>query len=664
MTSAVEKLAKAKWESSGLTKRDAQRLRFKALPGKAVVKLSPAFQPVGALQLPYFDFHGRPTKFYRLRYLEVPPGFAGTLKKPQRYVQAPGTLNECYFPPLLDKPWGRVLASPTEALLITEGELKAAAATRLGFPTIGLGGVDVWRSAKRKLPLLPQLEAINWKGRPVVVVFDSDSVANPDVLRAQRQLARALLERGAVPTVARLPPEHGKGLDDFLIARGAEGLEKVLKSAQAFEDSDALWGLNEEVVYVRNPGLVVTRAGGQRMASAHFSTSVYVNHQHTEYTKGGIPRRVSTAKRWLEWPHRFEASALTYAPGKPSLVGGKWNLWKGWGVEPKKGDVSPWRALLDYLFEGEAPAARQWFERWCAYPFQHPGTKLYTSCLFWGAHHGTGKTAVGYILKDIYGENGIEVKSHHLNGGFNEWAENKQFVVGDEVTGSDKRADADNLKGLITEEEMVVNAKYVPMYRVPACVNYYFTSNHPDAFFLDDTDRRFFVHEVRHKPGPPELYQRFDKWRRNGGAAYLFHHLLTLPLGSWDPRAHAYTTRAKREMVLNTKSDLGVWCRAMLEDVTPHLLPLGDAVSRKADLLTATQLLRCYDSEGSTKTSAIAVGRELQRCGVPQLPVTYVSGAGLIRPYAVRNAEKWTRAAPREVAAHWWAAFNPKARRF
>jgi hypothetical protein len=31
-------------------------------------------------------------------------------------------------------------------------------------------------------------------------------------------------------------------------------------------------------------------------------------------------------------------------------------------------------------------------------------------------------------------------------------------------------------------------------------VNYYLTSNHADALFLEDEDRRFFVHEVMVNP--------------------------------------------------------------------------------------------------------------------------------------------------------------------
>lgn len=660
----MKKLMLEKLQSSGLTENDARKLRLEGLEGKQTQKLSPTFHAVGSLYIPYFDAKGKPTKFFRIRYLEALPGFAGMTKKPQRYAQVPGTLNEVYLPPLMKRSWADVMGDTDATLYITEGELKAACATARGLPTIGLGGVDVWRSQKRKMPLLPQLEQVKWKGRKVIIVFDSDAATNPDVVRAQRQLSRALTDLGAEPVIASLPMgKDGKkqGLDDYLITHDADDLQKLVEKAQPLESAQALWELNEEVVFVRDPGLVIERNSGQRIAPHAFVNSVYANRTHVDYS-GEKPKRVKTAKEWLEWRERFEATKVTYAPGQPQMVDGAWNLWKGWGVEPKRGDVGPWQRLLDFLFKEEKDA-RQWFERWCAYPLQHPGTKLFSAVAMWGVVHGTGKTLVGYTLRDIYGKNGQEIGDHDLQGSFNSWAENKQFILGDEVTGSDKRVDANRLKSLITAEEMTINAKFIPTYVIPACVNYMFTSNQPDAFFLEDTDRRFFVHEVVGGPASSKFYSEYDKWRKDGGASYLFEHLLRLPLGDFSPKAPAPMTRAKEEMIFGTKSDLGIWCREMLENPTLNLRPLGESAAQRAELLTAGQLLRCYDVESTTRVTAPGLGRELKRCGVRQLPVVKTS-AGTQRLYVVRNPARWEKAKPKEIAEHWEALFGNGAKKF
>lgn len=656
----MDKLASEKWVSSGLSNADAKKLKLRALTGAETFKLSPTFYKVGALYIPYFNPEGRTTKFYRIRYLEQLTGFAAQAKKPQRYAQAPKTLNEVYLPPLMKRSWRDVFEDTETTIYITEGEFKAACATARGFPTMALGGVDVWRSQKRKMPLLPQLEEVEWKERKVVIVFDSDAATNPDVTRAQRQLSKALTELGANVSIASLPPAKGggkQGLDDFLVADG--DLESILEEAATLEDAQALVEMNEDVVFIRNPGLVIERETGARMAPNVFVNSVYANRTHTDYS-GEKPKRVSTAKRWLEWKERFEARALTYAPGKPQIADGQWNLWRGWGVEPKRGDVGPWHQLLDFMFKHEKPEVREWFERWCAYPLQNPGVKLFSSVVMWSVAQGTGKTLLGYTLKDIYGLNGMEIKEHHLRGTFNEWAENKQFIIGDEVTGSDKRVDADKLKGLVTQEEMIINAKFIPTYRIPDCINWYFTSNHPDAFFLEDSDRRYFIHEVVGSPASEDFYLRYDKWRHSDGPSFLFDYLLNLDLGDWRPKQHALSTRAKEEMIHNTKSELGVWCRQLLEDPPQHLRPLGEKAAKAADLLTSAQLLRCYDPEGAGRVTPNGLGRELKRCGVRQLPVIKTS-IGTQRFYIIRNPESWVKAPSKEIAKHWEALFGSGA---
>lgn len=660
----LEKLA-----SSGLGKADAKALYMLELDGKGVQKLDPSFHPVRAMVMPYFEPDGTPSQFFRIRYLDQPPGFAGGAKKPQRYAQPPKTLNEVYLPPIWKKSWTEVLKDPTVAVCITEGELKAACATKNGVPTIGLGGVEVWRSAKHGMPMLPQLEEVEWKERTVVIVFDSDAATNPDVVRAQRQLARALLKRGALVGVAAVPPGKGgvkQGLDDFIVAQGKPGFVTLLEEAQDADGGDALWKMNEDFVVIGNPTMIVDRRSGQRMGHSIFTKVTAANRRHVEYDEKNKGKEVSTAGRWLEWPMRFEASALTYAPGEAKLTdNGAWNTWKGWGCEPERGDVGPWHRLLDFMFKDE-PESRQWFERWCAYPLQHPGTKLFTSVVIWGVAHGTGKTLMGYTLKDIYGPNGVEIRNEHLHSGFNEWAEAKQFVIGDEVTGTDRRQDADRIKGMITQEYITINAKYAPTFVIPDRVNYYFTSNHPDAFFLDDSDRRFFIHEVLSSPAPRAMYESYDKWRRGKGASYLFQHLLDLPTGDFNPKQHAPMTKAKEEMQVLVRSDLGAWCRDLLQEPARVLRPLGEKVSKSCDLYTATQLFKAYDPEGSGRATATGVGREMRRAGARQLPVIKTS-AGAQRLYIVRNMEKWAGTKtwnPKAAAQHWEESWGPNARRF
>lgn len=660
----LRELAKKKWAESDITEKMAKQLHYEVLTADQVERLAPNFLAAGAIRIPYFTVDGKLTKFYRIRYIEELPGFAGAAEKPQRYAQAANTLNEVYAPPLLDRPWSEVLADAEVGVVFTEGEFKSACACAVGLATLGLGGVDVWRSSRRGLAMLRMLADVEWSGRNVCIVFDSDAAQNPNVVRAQRQLAHELADRGAMARIVSLPSGvNGRkvGLDDFIVANGVDAVRDLIESAPPWAEAAALWELSEECVYIRDPGLVLVRDTQQRVNASDFTVHRYANRHYWEQTEDGAKKR-QTAKQWLAWPERFELARITYRPGQPKVVDDEWNLWEGWGCEPKPGPLKMWRELLDYMFDGSEH--RRWFEQWLAYPLQHPGEKLFSAVAIWGVMTGTGKSLIGETMLRIYGKNGVGIGDTELRGDFNEWAANKQFVLGDEVTGNDKRQEADKLKRLITQPRMRINAKYVPTFFVPDCANYYFTSNHPDAFFLDDADRRFFIWEAPNTPQPDSFYQEYDRWYKNGGAGHLFHHLMQVDLKGFNPMSRPPTTSAKRAMIRDSKSDVGAWCLALREDPTTQLRAWNLRASAECDLLHIGQLHRAYDLDGKGKVTQNGLARELKKASFPQANrgEQVRTASGQFRLFIVRNQEKWLAADAAECATHWEKVFGPKTK--
>ena len=670
-------LGLAKLAESGLDAEDAKVLGLEFLGPSQTQALG--HEPLPSLKIPYFTPDGKPQiswpkhpPFYRVRYFRTVQGFeAETDAKQMRYTQPSGGSVCAYFPQNQD--WGPLMADGSQPIIFTEGELKAACACKYGFATIGLGGVQNWQSKPKGVEFLPELKAFPWVGRNVYVCFDSDFQSNKNVMAALEAFAFELMQQGAFPHVVALPEVAGKkktGLDDFIVAEGAEAFAGVLHMAVPLGLTKPLFELNDKYTYVRDPGLIINNSTLARVAPKSFtdhleSTTRYqMAKLNSDGSVGYVP--IAAPKAWLSWPLRSEAACVTYQPGKPRIIpgGNEFNVWPGWGLEPKKGDVKPFLELLDHLFTGAEPESKQWFLRWLAYPLQFPGTKMFSAAVFHGVQTGTGKTLIGRVMSFIYGKNYTLIGQDDLHASFNHWAECKQFAMGDDVTGANKREDNDRLKKLITQKEMWINTKFIPSYIVPDCLNYFFNSNHSDAFFMEDADRRLYIHEVLVGPKDRAFYRRFMDWLKvdrpgkvdepeKGGAAHVFDYLLHLPMGDFDPAAPALKTAARARMIGTVQSDLGGWVRD-LRDNPDFVLRFGEVPIRK-DLFTNKELLGLYDAAGRTKVTAQGLGRALNDAGLRQVchgqPVRLKDGS-MDRYYAVRNVLQWARADYKTVQDH------------
>lgn len=639
-----------KLQSSGLNTREADKLKFQLLTPEQTKKLG--HKQLGAFRIPYFDLKGKPTKFYRIRYLETTKtGFArATDVKEQRYEQPKDTVNEVYMPPFWKPSWQSFADNPKSPLYITEGELKAACATLLGFPTIGLGGVWMFMSTKAEQPILPIFSKLGLAGRKVYIVFDSDAALNPNVAAAEHMLCVQLLKLGAEPYIIRLPSLEDKktGLDDFLVAKGKAAFAKLSEEAVMFHGAEHLYGMNQDVIYIRQPSLIIEHETQMKMSVRVFKTEAYVNRTYIDYAGGEKPKTIRTAEAWMGWMHRAEAQRCVYEPGKPPLWDGNYNMWHGMPFAPKKGDIKPWLKLMDYVFKGD-PASRKWFEQWCAYPLQHLGTKLFTAVVLWSVAHGTGKTLIGHTLQRIYGnDNSILIRHRDLMSGNNSYAENKQLVVGEEITGDERRSIMDELKGLITNDEMRINIKYVPEYTIRSCINFLFTSNNPDAFLISEADRRFFVHEIEGQPLPTEFYTReYDPWYKSAdGIAALLHYFLNLDLEGYEPKARAPMTRAKREMIEDSRTSLESWLAEL--KINPEILPT------KRALWTADELYQVFDPDGK-KSSLRKMGIDLKRMGFERAAggVGCATKRGQVRLWVIRDNEKIAKLKWKDVGLYY-----------
>ena len=142
--------------------------------------------------------------------------------------------------------------------------------------------------------------------------------------------------------------------------------------------------------------------------------------------------RANLANVWLAHPQRRQYEGLDLVPnGAGVLPGGYLNLWRGWGVEPRKGS---WRRLQRHIAEVLANGNQEfedYIKRWTAWKFQNAGLPPEVVIAFLGGK-GAGKGAWGYTLMLIFGSHGLQIyASEHLTGKHNAHLQNKLFLDAD-----------------------------------------------------------------------------------------------------------------------------------------------------------------------------------------------------------------------------------------
>lgn len=191
---------------------------------------------------------------YRLKLdhpeMELQPD--GAAKEKRKYLSPPGRANILYFAPGAS---GEALNDTVLPIIVTEGEKKVLALSRLSerVPVlpVGLSGVWNWRGAVGREPNangmrvavkgpIADLNRINWQGRIVYIIFDSDKKNNASIQAAERELARELKRRGAVIHIIDMPDLPGlekTGADDFLAHPdgGPDAMAALIENAPEFE---------------------------------------------------------------------------------------------------------------------------------------------------------------------------------------------------------------------------------------------------------------------------------------------------------------------------------------------------------------------------------------------------------------------------------------------
>ena len=512
-----------------------------------------------------------------------------------------------------------------------ESAIKAINCAVLGYYAVGLNGVWGFASKRHALALLPALKSLPWRALELnpVVVYDADVLANPHVLEAATQLATRLLSitgRTAtllpLPAVPALGPKYG--FDDLVhhnVALARATLAATPIPIELHPIEAAKLALSRKCCVISSISRVADIETGTLMSTGAFTELNYAHYTADIELPNGNLKEVSVPKLWLKDPRRTWVECLTYEPGQPKMCTNyegrpSLNLWRGWGIQPAPGDISPWLSLLaDNVAD---PTLMDWILDWLAYPLQNPGKKLNSLLLIFGPS-GTGKDLFLAPMHKIYGtDNAVKISNDELKSSFTSLYSQRQFVHADELKRVKDNADAVNqkIKGLVTAEALTVNRKGDPEYKVRNTINLAITSNYFDCIKLDEDDRRATV--VRWEPpaadptadhrGDQPYWLTYVRWLHGAGASAIFYALLTRDLSRFDPAAWAFDTDSKADVIDSARTSVERYVANLKTPATQDLPPLTEG----RQLFTSKELALYHYGQEPSKAQADALGNELR----------------------------------------------------
>ena len=358
--------------------------------------------------------------------------------------------------------------------------------------------------------------------------------------------------------------------------------------------------------------------------------------------------------RWMSNPYRQDVRDVIYVPNSKKIIhmqGVKmWNSYNPSDLTPAEqfepAAVAPFMTHMELLFPRKED--RDFFFDWIAMTVAKPAIRIpWTPLLI--SPPGAGKGFMYEVMAKLMGEHNCNmIMPERLENQFNGFIANSTLVCIDEMKFSAKYGVSDRLKNLISERKIEINVKGEKEKNRAVYANIIIFSNHNNATYIEDKDRRYWVHYIEDVP-PHEHFQEIWCWLEDDlNVAHLLRWVLDRDLSKFKYAAHPPMTEAKREMVEAGKSRIEL---LLEEAVESHEGPFG------ADIISADTVeayIMAELSEAALQRGEAQIGHIWRRIStaLPRSKGRVSIGIGAKKQHrvrCVRNIENWSKASTKRI---------------
>lgn len=417
---------------------------------------------------------------------------------------------------------------------------------------------------------------------------------------------------------------------------GAPSLRK------SFEDGDKILG----IVYrwMGREGMDDLDKLNERFFVAMYGSKAAVVQERTEgtlsfYSFGDFREKYYNRKVgkqrlgewWLGHPDQRRYEEVLFAPPPRTCPEDSYNAWRGFSVEPDPNPEPELRCarFLDHLLRVVCMGNKGYLAYlldWMAITVQRPGIPIGVAVVMRG-ESGAGKGSVAELFGSLFGPHYVQISSQQqITGRFNAALARRVVVFADEAIWAGSKADAGNLKRLVTERTLMVEPKFRDAVSEANCVHLIMATNEAWVWPATFKERRGFILDVELLEHCNEAYFNaiHDEWAAGGNAAFLALMLAREVPRRMGPVPQTDGLIEQQELSMDPVAEWWLHCLQNGEFETGQGWPPFVANRQLFDIYVASQADLGGRSRRSTETS---LGKQIVR---------YLPGKAPLKRFMVR----------------------------
>lgn len=190
----------------------------------------------------------------------------------------------------------------------------------------------------------------------------------------------------------------------------------------------------------------------------------------------GKEQQTKLSQFWIESDLKRSYEQVVFDPGNEDDR--NYNLWRGFTVEPKEGDITPFLNHIKRVICGDDEDNYNYVLTWMADAVQNPKKKPGTAIVLRGKQ-GTGKGIFCQAFGQLFGRHYVYISSNdHLTGNFNSHMKDTLIVFADEAFWAGDKSKESVLKSMITESSMIIEQKGIDAVQAPNFIRLMMASNY------------------------------------------------------------------------------------------------------------------------------------------------------------------------------------------